>query len=543
MGFVLASGAHAVELDANRPVIVGRSRTADLVLADPRVSRRHLEATLVGDSVRLRVIEQEASAFVIDGRAHRTAVVGAGTRIVVGDSVLTVDQVVAPGARTAEPTRHGGGIAEATRGLSAISDLIAWLDACEDIPSIEATARRWALEHVGATTCELGEGSAPTGAHVIALAAEGTARQLMLKFRSKPAPLAVDLARVGARQIGSRLADLARLGALAAEHAVLRTAAVGSAREFLGESRQATTMATRLGKLARSEALALLTGESGTGKTFAARLIHEASPRAAHPLRILNCAAIPDGLFEAELFGSERGAFSGAVAARTGAFEAVGRGTLVLDEIGDMPLASQAKLLHVLEARSFERVGSNRALPLEARVLAATNRDLPAMVEAGTFRGDLYFRISVVTVTVPPLRERGRDIAMLAERMLADLAPGAGRRITGFAPDALGALSAYGWPGNVRELRNVVEHAIVMGDGSRITVEDLPERITAKAARPRVTDDADVVTLPARLDELEERAIAAALRATGNNRTKAATLLGINRVTLQNKLGPHKQRR
>jgi DNA-binding NtrC family response regulator len=251
---------------------------------------------------------------------------------------------------------------------------------------------------------------------------------------------------------------------------------------------------------------------------------------------VLNCAAIPESLLEAELFGHERGAFTGAVSARVGAFEAAAGGTLLLDEIGELGLTSQAKLLRVIEERRFERIGSNRSIALTARILAATNRDLQAMVAAGTFRGDLFFRISVVNLRVPSLRERGDDVVLLANRLLTDLAASAGRRVRAFSPRALDAIRAYPWPGNVRELRNAIEHALVLGEGDVIEPSDLPGAIVGAALAHEQPADADTVKLPATLALLEERAIAAALRATGGNRTRAAALLGINRVTLYKKL-------
>jgi transcriptional regulator with PAS, ATPase and Fis domain len=282
------------------------------------------------------------------------------------------------------------------------------------------------------------------------------------------------------------------------------------------------------------EPTALLLGDSGTGKSFVARLIHEASARASLPLRVIDCAAIPDGLLESELFGSERGAFSAAVATRVGAFEAAGDGTLLLDEIGEVPASSQAKLLRAIESRTLERVGSNKPIALRARVIAATNRDLRAMVETREFRADLYYRLAVVTVVIPSLRDRGDDVLVIADRMLADLAAVAARRVTGFTEPARDALRRYAWPGNARELRNAIEHALVLGEGDRIDVADLPELVRGRAVP--ASADPMTVQLPANLDWLEARAIDAALVATGGNRTKAAAILGINRVTLQKKL-------
>jgi DNA-binding NtrC family response regulator len=330
------------------------------------------------------------------------------------------------------------------------------------------------------------------------------------------------LARVHALQVSRDQADS------------LRLASVGSARTFLGGSPAAVEVAKLATRLSSSDVVVLLEGETGTGKTFVARLIHESGPRSKQPLRVLNCAAIPEALLESELFGHERGAFTGAASARPGALEAAGGGTVLLDEIGELPLASQAKLLRVLEDRRFERLGSNRPVRLEARVLAATNRDLGEMVAAGTFRADLFYRIAVVKLRVPPLRERGDDIVLLAERLLADLATSAGRRVHGFSPAALELVKRYPWPGNVRELRNAIERALAVGEGATILPQDLPDSVLA--ATPLQPSDESLVRLPARLDWLEQRAIEAALRATGGNQRRAAVLLGINRVTLHRKL-------
>jgi transcriptional regulator with PAS, ATPase and Fis domain len=495
----------------DRPIVVGRSRDADVVVADPRVSRRHVEVSVASGRVVIRTID-DASPFSFDGRACKGAVLSSGDRIVLGDTVL----VVGGGTRTALPTvtrTRPGGLADEARALAAITDLVASLEEVDSDQDAERAVGEWTAMNIGVPSA-VGEG----------------------------------LARVASVLLASRKLALADRRRWADENASLRTAAVGSAREFLGVSAEAELVQQRIAKLARSDATALVVGESGTGKTFAARLIHEASARAKEPLRIINCAAIPGNLLEAELFGAERGAFSGAIATRIGAFEAVGKGTLVLDEIGELDGASQAKLLHVLEERAFERLGSNKKITLDARVIAATNRDLGAMVEAASFRRDLFFRVSVVTLSIPPLRERRGDVLTLAGRILADLMGGAGRRVEGFTPAAALALQTYPWPGNVRELRNVIEHAIVLGEGTLIDLPDLPEHVARQRPAPAKrmpssssSSSNDVIELPARLDWLEAQAIEAALRATGGNRTKAAAILGINRVTLQKKLGPQRR--
>ena len=312
------------------------------------------------------------------------------------------------------------------------------------------------------------------------------------------------------------------------------------AGSFIGSSFASERLKKQIARVGSTDATVLLVGESGTGKSMVARLLHEASPRARAPFFVINCAAIPEQLIESELFGHTRGAFTGAVAPRVGVFEAAADGTIFLDEIAELPLTSQAKLLRVLEERHFQRVGSTRAQEMKARVIAATNRDLARMVEEGQLRADLFYRLSVVQLQVPALRDRGDDVALLAEQIVHDMARRHRRRIDGFAPDALEAVRSYAWPGNVRELRNVIESAVVLGEGPLLHLEDLPTLSNAPAAvAPACAaegNDHDFVRLPTDLASLESRAIEAALRATSGNRTRAASLLGINRVTLYKKL-------
>jgi DNA-binding NtrC family response regulator len=344
---------------------------------------------------------------------------------------------------------------------------------------------------------------------------------------------------VAARMFGSSLSRLRRAEVADGEVAALRALSFGTAREFLGSSPVAQQLASRIPRLALSDASVLLEGETGVGKTFVARLIHETSPRAREPLRVINCAAIPESLVESELFGHERGAFTGAVAQRIGALDAAGGGTLFLDEIAELSLQSQAKLLRVLEERKFERIGSNRTIELRARLLAATNRDIEAMAKAGSFRHDLLYRIAVVRIRIPPLRERGDDLLTLAQQILADLVPRAGRRVDGFSNGALDAIGRYRWPGNVRELRNAIERALVVSDGPQIEAGDLPDVVLG--IPPIQPEDDALVRLPADLRWLEGRAIEAALKVTDGNQRRAALLLGINRVTLNRKLRDAKE--
>jgi len=230
-------------------------------------------------------------------------------------------------------------------------------------------------------------------------------------------------------------------------------------------------------KVVRADSSLLLTGETGVGKERLARAIHAEGPRSKAPFVAVNCAAVPETLLESELFGHERGAFTGAVRSRRGYFELAHRGTLFLDEIGEMPLHLQAKLLHVLQGRTIQRIGSESPVPVDVRVMAATNRNLEAEVQAARFRADLYYRLSVVTLTLPPLRERTEDVPALVEGYLAHFRAHLGRSVTGFTPQAMEALVRYAWPGNVRELINAIERAVLLCSGPRIGLDDLPRRI------------------------------------------------------------------
>jgi DNA-binding NtrC family response regulator len=274
----------------------------------------------------------------------------------------------------------------------------------------------------------------------------------------------------------------------------------------------------------------LLLGESGVGKELVAAGIHAASRRASGPMITINCAALTETLLESELFGHEKGAFTGATERRLGRFEQADGGTLFLDEIGELSARCQAKLLRVLEARQVERLGSTVSIPVDVRVVAATHRDLAAMVRAGEFRQDLYFRLEVIVGAVPPLRERRDDLGMLAERFLRRFDAQLGRRPRTIGATGLAALRTHDWPGNVRELRNTVERLSVLCDADPIEAADV------QGALGRSVSVANAPTAIKTLDQLEEEAVRAAYAATAGNKLRAAEMLGIDRTTLYKKL-------
>ncbi len=311
--------------------------------------------------------------------------------------------------------------------------------------------------------------------------------------------------------------------------------------QIVGESQAMREMLALAHKVAESEVSSvLLQGESGTGKDLVAKAIHYHSSRAEHPFIAINCAALPGTLIESELFGYEKGAFTDAKARKEGLFEQAEAGTLFLDEIGELELSLQAKLLRVLEEGSFRRVGGLKDLPLDVRVIAASNRDLKTESEAGRFRADLFYRLSVIQIDIPPLRERGDDIRVLAEHYMKNFKSRLRKNIDRIDSDALKAFARYRWPGNVRELRNVIERAMILEDGSEITAKYLPRALTGDH---RTLDtlhmdskNVDAVHLPVQgisLDEVEMSLVRQALERSGGNQTKAAELLDISRDQLR----------
>ena len=306
---------------------------------------------------------------------------------------------------------------------------------------------------------------------------------------------------------------------------------------ILGRSRPMQALFQLLETVARSNSTILVTGETGTGKEVVARAIHHNSPRRSHRFVALNCSAIPETLLEAELFGHVRGAFTGAVGARQGRFEQAHRGTLFLDEVGTMSPQLQMKLLRALQEREFERIGDNQTIKVDVRVIAATNSELAKMVADGTFREDLYYRLNVIPITLPPLRERRDDIPILVKHFLEKFSPGTAMQV---AQSAMRLLMAYSWPGNVRQLENAIERAVALGAGrTEVEAADLPPEVQAvpqPTTTPFVDFPEDGLDMPSYLGRIEQDLIARALERTAGNRNRAAELLRIKRTTLVEKL-------
>jgi transcriptional regulator with GAF, ATPase, and Fis domain len=380
-----------------------------------------------------------------------------------------------------------------------------------------------------------------------------------LRYRTEDIEVARRIAdRIALTLSYQKLAEEARVAAEARERAERLEATVETlTRELQAQGRSRVVGVSRswkevlhhVGRVGSSETTVLVTGESGTGKEVVARLIHQGSPRSRKPWIAINCAALPEQLLESELFGHEKGAFTGAIAAKVGQIEQASGGTLFLDEITEMSPAVQAKFLRVLQEREFQRVGGARVLRADVRVIAATNRRLDAAIARGQFREDLYYRLNVFEIPIPPLRERPEDIMPMAESFLEELGRTMGRPAAGISRDAREWLLAYAWPGNVRELRNAIERAILLCDGGLITHEHLPAIVVRPeaAAAPRevkapreavAAPDADSPLPPdgVHLEEMERKFVEQALKNARGNKSKAARLLGLTRAQLYSRI-------
>jgi len=363
--------------------------------------------------------------------------------------------------------------------------------------------------------------------------------------------LAVDAMKLGAYDFLQKPVDATRLRTILANATRQRDTAIelevarrrlretGVLGSMVGSSRPMREIFGLIEQIAPSNVSVLITGESGTGKELVARTLHELSPRKSRPFVAVNCAAIPETLIESEIFGHEKGAFTGAAERRAGCFELAQGGTLLLDEIGEMPSGTQAKLLRVLEERKLRRLGARTEQEVDVRVLAATNRDPAQAVAQGHLRPDLYYRLNVFNIAMPPLREYIEDLPVMAEAMLKQMNQKHGRRVSGLTPSLLERLMAYDWPGNGRELRNTIERAVILcADGAPLDTGHLPAEFGK--AKSQTAPELDASMVPLRVgttvDEMERLLILRTLEATGQNKTRSAEILGVSLKTLHNKL-------
>jgi transcriptional regulator with GAF, ATPase, and Fis domain len=568
---------------------LGRHSDNAVQIADLAVSRHHCVLEPRDDGVHLRDLDSRHGTFV-NGQAVRERRLGPGDLVTAGRSLFVFlagetapgepGPLLAAGALPAESTIHlalaearylqeAAAAAEprATRALRALVQAGTTLPGLTDPAALAERLLQLALElapaeraalllldaggEPGATFARDRRGPAapfPLRRALTAPAAGGTAvlaedageallcaplagpdrplgllyldaRGGAVRFDEEQLQLVTALAGIGA----AALAALHRRIWLEEENRRLAGAPAGG---LVGESPRMKELGRLLARLAPTDSTVLLRGESGTGKEVAARILHRGSRRAPRPFVAINCATLSETLLESELFGHERGAFTGAVARQTGKLEAADGGTLFLDEVGELPPTLQAKLLRVLQERAFERLGSHRPIRVDVRVIAATNRHLEQAIRDGTFRQDLYYRLNVIAVELPPLRERPGDVALLASHFAARFGRQLGRPLAGFTPQARACLERYPWPGNVRELANAIERAVVLGDDELIRPEDLPDSVLERA--PALAGGAAVLRFHDSINAHKAQLVRDALAQAGGNVTRAAALLGLH---------------
>ncbi|MBP6843479.1 MAG: sigma 54-dependent Fis family transcriptional regulator [Kofleriaceae bacterium] len=571
----LVNGAPVTEkvLEAGDEITVGQTRLAFLPQGAVAVTRAAAPAKVTIEIGTRELMALTGPAVDAGARRHLATLAALGERLTaaIGRGRADVAQAAAEAAlalvsaeRAFVLVRERGATAAVGRAGDAASSL-ALPDAVIDTVLDRGRALAIDLGARPALAVPVGQGDA--AAVLVADRARGSFGELELMAAGCLGQL-----------VAAALAAADTQGLLVRNQAALEERLGDS--ELIGRSAPARALLELVHRVAPTDATVLLGGESGAGKEMVARAIHRGSRRAGGPCVAVNCAALTETLIESELFGHEKGAFTGATDKKIGRFEAADKGTLFLDEIGEMPLALQTKLLRVLEERRFERVGGTRSVAVDVRLIAATNRDLPELARRGLFREDLYYRLSVIHAIVPPLRERADDIPLLAEHFLTRMRQQVGRRVRGFRPEAMAALVAHPWPGNVRELRNAIERAVVLGRGDYIEEGDLPPNLIARAPSRRsaptpplgsMAITAAPVVLPAQslpglpmpptsspsitvptidvaapatassaaarsLRDLEREGIIAALNATGGNKAQAAAILEIDRSTLYKKL-------
>jgi len=400
------------------------------------------------------------------------------------------------------------------------------------------------LDGLGLLSKFAAEGALASRTAVILLTAQGTIQT------------AVDAMKLGAYDYVLKPIDSARLRNILANAARQRDTEIelevarrrlresGVLGSMVGNSKVMREIFALIEQIAPSNVSVLITGDSGTGKELVARTLHDLSPRKARPFVAVNCAAIPETLIESEVFGHEKGSFTGAVERRIGCFELAAGGTLLLDELAEMPAGTQAKLLRVLEERKLRRLGGRSEIDVDVRVLAATNREPDEAIEKGDLRNDLFYRLNVFHIHMPPLRTHLEDLPAMAEAMLAEMNQKHGRKVSGVAPSILDRMIAYHWPGNARELRNTIERAVILcPDGAPLDAGHLPPNFGKTQPLAPPVDDASLVPVRvgSTVDEAERLLIMRTLDATGQNKTRAAEILGVSLKTLHNKLKEYSQ--
>jgi len=536
-------GAMVAQLDKGRSLVVGRAAPADVVIPDPGLSRQHARFTWGNDAIWVEDLGS-TNGTKKNGSPVTRAQVAVGDEIAIGPVMVSV-HIMSSGD-------------DELRGFDGHDRFVAGL--AEEIVRARTFARPLAVMMVR---------SATTDRHMSRWASRLRARVRPVDRVGiyGPAAVLVSIPEATPQMIAGLMSELSGGDPPLTCRAVSFPADGGSVEELIAalqvakrsdrkspatpDDAQAVVIKnpvmkevmTTVQRLAQSTIAVLINGESGTGKEVIARAIHDGGPRKQHPLRTINCAAIPGTLIESVLFGHEQGAYTGADKSARGIFEQADGGTVLLDEIGELAASAQAALLRVLETKKVTRVGGDKEIAVDVRVIAATHRDLEAMVEAGRFRLDLLYRLNTMTLRIPPLRERVDEIRPLAERFLKDAGRQAGRPdVRTIEPQAMAALEAYSWPGNVRELRNAIERAVVLAEGAAITLADLTDRIRgsgrAVVAEPADPDAAGEVPTDYKdhVRRFEARLILSALHKHNGNQTEAARALGLPLRTLVHKI-------
>lgn len=515
-------GVEAVPLLPGPGVIVGRASPADVVISDPSLSRTHARFILEEGAVIVEDLSSKNGTYIGKLRISRE-VLPADGEVQMGAVTATIQQSVPADTLSLGLESH-----DSFRNALQLETVRARYFSRNFVIVIARTAkhrdghlRNWeprvrallrpvdrvALYSSDTIELLLPETSADEACKLARAIVEGREREPPLVCGVAQYPgaattaeqlleVALDAARSATVRESVRIANTENTRSLVSSLRVQKKeeagATVGDAPEMIANSPVMQALLRDVKRVASTSIPVLLLGETGTGKEVIARLIHESSPRRDKPLISVNCGAIPENLIESALFGHERGAFSGAIEQRKGLFEAASSGTLLLDEIGELPLPAQAALLRVLETKRVTRVGSTKEIPVDCRIIAATHRDLDAMCQAGKFRQDLLFRIEIATLKLAPLRMRREDILPLIETFLAQANSANDCQVQGIEPPALTVLMRYSWPGNVRELRNALERAVVIAEGDVITIADLPERVRRSGASSAAQDDPEM---------------------------------------------------
>lgn len=571
---------------------IGRHESNELVLDDSQVSRRHATLTRKDNGWELQD-NGSRHGVLCNGAPTTTAVVRDGDQIQIGNVLLEIHEgdertIVHHQVTAAGPSSHNAPVDrrlallfDVSRAIGAIGDTDAMLgemlEAIVDVLGCERAlvglgdAERGITRRFSRTRGSAGADvvvsralleailgrresvivrDAEAEAHLRTLHREGilSAMAVPLGFSTRPVGLLyVDDRRKTERFGVDDLAYLTALGhlvsaALQSAERLQRVEAIaeslgGATGEIIGASDSMNRLRIAITKYgAAGHTNVLIRGESGTGKELVARALHEASVRASKPFVTLNCAAIPESMLESELFGHEKGAFTGAVAKKRGKFALADGGTLFLDEIGDLAIPAQAKLLRALQEGEIQAVGAERAIHVDVRVVSATHKDLMKEIEAGRFREDLYYRLAVVEIDVPPLRERGADVALIAHALMRRSATVMGKRLEGFTEAALSALARHSWPGNVRELRNEIERAVINADGPLIDAHDLSPRLGAARPKPDQPRDRSLAEQFAELEPTEKMLVEQAMAQAKGNVSEAARLLGITRIMMKRRV-------